>query len=126
MRGFAGRFGAVVFFDAAFLLFHLVVFPQGNFSFDLRTQRLTQRFHDQFWPETSIGIAAVGLAIAVAVTLIARRQAARLPADLLMSGAAGSLDRRPTGHLRNLSVRPATRGRRRLMPWITSSRGSSV
>ena len=67
------------FFDAAFLLFHLVVFPQGNFSFDPRTQRLTQLFPDQFWTETSIAIAIVGVAIAVAVSLVARRQAARLP-----------------------------------------------
>ena len=67
------------FFDAAFLLFHLVVFPQGNFSFDARTQRLTQLFPDQFWTETSSAIAIVGLAIAVVVSLLARRQAARLP-----------------------------------------------
>ena len=69
----------VFFFDAAFLLFHLVFFPQGNFSFDPRTQRLTQLFPDQFWTETSIAIAIVGLAIAVPVGLVARRRAARLP-----------------------------------------------
>ncbi len=66
------------FFDAAFLLFHLVFFPQGNFSFDPRTERLTQLFPDRFWTETSIGIAVVGLAIAVAVTLVARRRATRV------------------------------------------------
>jgi integral membrane protein (TIGR01906 family) len=66
------------FFDAAFLLFHLVFFPQGNFTFDPRTQRLTQLFPDQFWTETSIGVAIVGLAVAVAVTQFARRRAARL------------------------------------------------
>ena len=67
------------FFDAVFLLFHLVVFPQGNFSFDPRTKRLTQLFPDQFWTETSIAIAVVGVMIAVAAGLVARRQAARLP-----------------------------------------------
>lgn len=67
------------FFDAVFLLFHLVVFPQGNFSFDPRTKRLTQLFPDQFWTETSIAIAVVGVTIAVAAGLVARRQAARLP-----------------------------------------------
>ena len=66
------------FFDAAFLLFHVVFFPQGNFSFDPRTQRLTQLFPDQFWTETSIAVAMTGLAIATAVTLLARRRAARL------------------------------------------------
>lgn len=65
------------FFDAAFLLLHLVFFPQGNFSFDPRTERLTQLFPDQFWTETAIGIAVVGLAIAIAVTLVARRLAVR-------------------------------------------------
>ena len=67
------------FFDAAFLLFHLVFFPQGNFSFDPRTQRLTHLFPEQFWTETAIGIALVGLALAMIVTLIARRVASRLP-----------------------------------------------
>ena len=70
----------VCFFDAAFLLFHRAFFPQGNFSFDARTQRLTQLFPDQFWTETSVAIAIVGLAIAIVVTLVARRQAARLSA----------------------------------------------
>ena len=69
---------ALFFFDTAFLLFHLVFFPQGNFSFDPRTQRLAQLFPDQFWTETSIAIAVVGLAIAAAVSLVARRRAAQL------------------------------------------------
>jgi Predicted membrane protein len=70
---------ALFFFDAAFLLFHLVFFPQGNFSFDPRTERLTQLFPDQFWTETSIGIAIVGLVIATGLSLGARWKAARLP-----------------------------------------------
>lgn len=65
------------FFDAAFLLFHLIFFPQGNFSFDPRTERLPQLFPDQFWTETSTGIAVVGLAIASLVTVVARRRAGR-------------------------------------------------
>lgn len=70
----------VFFFDAAFLLFHLVFFPQGNFSFDPRTQRLTQLFPDQFWTETSIAIAVTGVVLAIAVSVVARRRGARLPA----------------------------------------------
>jgi integral membrane protein (TIGR01906 family) len=66
------------FFDAAFLLFHLVFFPQGNFLFDPGTQRLTQLFPDQLFTETSIALAVVGLVIALAVTLAARRRATRL------------------------------------------------
>jgi integral membrane protein (TIGR01906 family) len=67
----------IFFFDAAFLVFHLVFFPQGNFSFDPRTQRLTQLFPDQFWTETSIGIAIVGITIATGLTLVAHHQGAR-------------------------------------------------
>lgn len=77
--GIAVSVAVLFFFDAAFLLFHLVFFPQGNFSFDPRTQRLTQLFPDLFWTETSTAIAIVGLAIAVAISLVARRQAARRP-----------------------------------------------
>ena len=66
------------FFDAAFLLFHLVFFPQGNFLFDPGTERLTQLFPDQLFSETSIALAVAGLAIALAVTLAARRRATRL------------------------------------------------
>ena len=66
------------FFDAAFLLFHLVFFPQGNFLFDPRTERLTQLFPDQLFSETSIALVTVGLPIAAAVALAARRQVTRL------------------------------------------------
>ncbi len=68
---------ALFFFDAAFLLFHLVLFPQGNFAFDPRTERLTQLFPEQFWTETSLGIALVGLAASIVVTLAATRFARR-------------------------------------------------
>lgn len=78
LAGVGVAIAVLFFFDAAFLLFHQVFFPQGNFSFDPRTQRLTQLFPDQFWTETSIAIAVVGLVIAVAVSVVARRQAARL------------------------------------------------
>lgn len=63
------------FFDAAFLLFHLVFFPQGNFEFDPRTQRLPLLFPDQFWTETTMAIAVGGLVLAVAVAVLAGRRA---------------------------------------------------
>lgn len=72
---------AVVFvFDAAFLLFHLLFFPQGNFAFDPTTQRITQLFPGQLFTETSIALAAVGLVIAIMVTIVARDRARRLAA----------------------------------------------
>jgi len=65
----------VFFFDAAFLAFHLVFFPQGNFLFDPRTQRLTALFPEQLFTETAMALALAGLATAVAVTFLARRAA---------------------------------------------------
>ena len=68
----------LLFFDTAFLLFHLVFFPQGNFSFDPQTERLTQLFPDQFWTETALAITVLGLLIAAVVTALAWRRARRL------------------------------------------------
>lgn len=78
LAGLVVGVSVLFFFDAAFLAFHLVFFPQGNFSFDPRTQRLTQLFPDQYWTETSIGLAIVGLTIAVVVAVAARQRAGRL------------------------------------------------
>lgn len=67
------------FFDAAFLLFHRTFFPQGNFTFDPRTQRLVQIFPQQLWVETAAGLVVVGSTLALATFIVARRRAARLP-----------------------------------------------
>lgn len=76
--------------DTAFLLFHLVFFPQGNFLFDPSTQRLAQLFPEQFWTETSIAIAVVGLLLAAGVTALARRRAGRRAAWARDGGLTGS------------------------------------
>lgn len=68
----------VLFFDAAFLAFHLVFFPQGNFSFDPRVARLTQLFPEQFWTETAIALALVTLLVSAGVALVAYRRASEL------------------------------------------------
>ena len=65
----------VFFFDAAFLAFHLVFFPQGNFLFDPRTQRLTALFPEQLFTETAIALTLSGIAAAVMVMFLARRAA---------------------------------------------------
>jgi hypothetical protein len=67
-----------LFFDAAFLAFHLIVFPQGNFSFDSATERLTQLFPGQFWTESATAIVVVGTGIASVVWWFARLRARRL------------------------------------------------
>jgi integral membrane protein (TIGR01906 family) len=55
----AGGITALVFFDSAFLLFHEVFFPQGNFLFDPRTDRLVQLFPESFWVESATGVGVV-------------------------------------------------------------------
>ncbi len=63
-----------VAFDAAFLLFHELFFPAGSFTFDPTSEALVRLFPEQLWVETSIAIAVVGLLIALAVLLAARRR----------------------------------------------------
>lgn len=72
-------------FDSAFLVFHLVFFPQGNFAFDPRTQRLTQLFPTQFWTESAVAAVAIATGLAGAVFAVARRHATALIAR--MAGA---------------------------------------
>lgn len=86
LAGIVVGIALVFFFDAAFLLFHRVFFPQGNFSFDPRTQRLTQLLPDQFWTETSTAMAIVGLTIAIVMSRIARQRASRLSALAAATG----------------------------------------
>lgn len=62
-------FIAAVAFDAAFLLFHEVFFPQGNFLFDPATSNLLRLYPDWYWHGITfrIGLSFIGLAAAVAV-----------------------------------------------------------
>ena len=64
-----------VFFDTAFTLFHEVFFAAGTWSFDPATDRLVQLFPYQFWTETSVAIAVVGLGLTLGVWVVARRMA---------------------------------------------------
>ena len=66
-------------FDQAFTLFHEILFPAGTWTFDPATDRLVQLFPDQFWTETSVAIAVVGLALTVGTWAVARHMARRLP-----------------------------------------------
>ena len=63
-------------FNQAFTLFHDLFFAAGTWSFDPATDRLVQLFPDDFWTETSVAIAVVGLLITGATWAFARRQAA--------------------------------------------------
>ncbi len=62
-----------VFFDRAFTLFHQLFFAEGTWTFDPATDRLVQLFPYQFWTETTIAIAVVGLGLTAAVWAVASR-----------------------------------------------------
>lgn len=63
-------------FDQAFTLFHDLFFAAGTWSFDPATDRLVQLFPYDFWTETSVAIAVVGLLLTAATWAFARRRAA--------------------------------------------------
>jgi integral membrane protein (TIGR01906 family) len=65
-----------LFFDAAFELFHRLLFPSGSYTFDPSQERLVQLFPEDFWAETSIALAIVILVISVGVAWFARGRAA--------------------------------------------------
>jgi integral membrane protein (TIGR01906 family) len=60
---------AAVAFDAAFLLFHQVFFPQGNFLFDPATSNLLRLYPDWYWQGITfrVGLSFIGLAAAAAL-----------------------------------------------------------
>jgi|GEM_PF-4857464 len=59
--------GAVVSFDALFLVFHEVFFPQGNFLFDPATSNLLRLYPDEYWYGVTLRI---GLSFVAACVLI--------------------------------------------------------
>lgn len=60
---------AALAFDQAFLLFHEVFFPQGNFLFDPATSNLVRLYPDWYWQGITfrIGLSFVAVAGAVAI-----------------------------------------------------------
>lgn len=60
---------AAIAFEQAFLLFHQVFFPQGNFLFDPATSNLLRLYPDWYWQGITfrIGLSFIALAAAVAV-----------------------------------------------------------
>jgi integral membrane protein (TIGR01906 family) len=66
----------LVFFDAAFELFHELFFPPGTYLFDPQTERLVQLFPDQFWSDTTIAVGVVVVVLSVGLAWLGRRNAA--------------------------------------------------
>ncbi len=81
----------LLFFDTAFTLFHQLFFAEGSWTFDPATDRLVQLFPYQFWTETSVAIAVVGLGLTIGVWALAARLAGpratpRVPAAAVAAG----------------------------------------
>ncbi len=66
------------FFDAAWLAFHEIFFPGGNYLFDSRSERLTQLFPTAFWMDAATTVFIVGVSMSLAVWTGARYIASRI------------------------------------------------
>jgi integral membrane protein (TIGR01906 family) len=62
---------AALAFDQAFLLFHEVFFPQGNFLFDPATSNLVRLYPDWYWEGITFRIGLSFIAVAATVALAA-------------------------------------------------------
>ncbi len=67
----------VLFFDAAFALFHQLFFPAGSYNFDPATERLVQLFPYQFWIETTAVLGGVLVVAGIVLSWAGGRRAAR-------------------------------------------------
>lgn len=68
----------VLVFDQAFVLFHEIFFPGGNWSFNPNTDKLVQIFPDQFWSETTVAVGVVVIALALLLWRVGMWRAGRL------------------------------------------------
>lgn len=75
-----GGVAALAFFDTAFELFHELFFPQGNYLFDPRTDRLVQLFPQAFWVETSASVGVVVILLALGLARLGRGRATAIEA----------------------------------------------
>ncbi|HSW41937.1 MAG TPA: DUF1461 domain-containing protein [Patescibacteria group bacterium] len=80
----------LAFFDIAFTLFHQLFFAAGTWTFDPATDRLVQLFPYEFWTETSVAIAGVGLVLTACVWVLARRLAGRRGGPAVPTGAVAA------------------------------------
>lgn len=75
-----GGLMALLLFDQAFMLFHEVFFPQGNYLFDPGTERLVQLFPERFFVESSASVGIVVVLLSVAIGWVGRRRAGMIEA----------------------------------------------
>jgi uncharacterized membrane protein len=68
---------ALTAFEAAFTLFHEIVFPGGNWAFSADSL-LIRLYPEQFWELTAAALGILASLGALVVWLVARRRAAAL------------------------------------------------
>jgi len=68
---------ALVAFDAAFEIFHRLLFASGSYTFDEGTERLVQLFPFAFWSETAMAVGGVILLLCLGVTIAVGRLTAK-------------------------------------------------
>ncbi|MBM4435610.1 MAG: DUF1461 domain-containing protein, partial [Chloroflexi bacterium] len=72
---------AAVAFEPAFLAFHYVFFPQGNFLFDPATSQLLRVYPQPYWYGVTLRVGATFIAamalVAAATSLVLRARGAR-------------------------------------------------
>ncbi len=88
-----GGIAGIAAFDAAFQLFHELFFPQGNFLFDPRTDRLVQLFPETFWVETTVAVGGLIVLLALVLAWIGSRRSAAIAART--SGTPATLNAVP-------------------------------
>jgi uncharacterized membrane protein len=82
---------SIVAFDAAFQVFHELLFPAGSFSFDPATERLVQLFPDQFWSDTALAVGVVTIVVSIGVAWLASRRAAQVGSAAPVTSGASTL-----------------------------------
>lgn len=65
----------MLFFDAAFALFHELFFPPGSYLFDPQSDRLVQLFPEPFWVGSTIGVGIVIVVLGIALAWWSGRRA---------------------------------------------------
>jgi integral membrane protein (TIGR01906 family) len=69
---------AVVAFDTLFELFHVLLFPEGSYTFDPASERLVQLFPYAFWYQTAVAIGVLVVLLAVGTIALASWRIRRL------------------------------------------------
>jgi integral membrane protein (TIGR01906 family) len=76
----AGGLLALLFFDAAFALFHRLFFAEGSWTFDPGSERLVQLFPYRFWVESTVAVGTVVVALSLLLAWVGRSRSRALEA----------------------------------------------